>query len=106
MADAHHTSHDAIPEHPVSARFFPLDTGSQHSTYPRNATLYLKADAPAETLYEAADYRLRSVIDLLSALRLGDPELNPYCAVSSSLLLLVSDAWSLYQADHEQKRGR
>lgn len=41
MADAHHTSQTAIPERPVSSRFIPLDTASQHSTYPRNATLYL-----------------------------------------------------------------
>jgi hypothetical protein len=56
-------------------------------------------------LYEAAEYRLRSIIELLTAMRLGDPELNPYCAISRSLLLLASDAWSLYQADYEQ-RGR
>ncbi|WP_176707231.1 hypothetical protein [Pseudomonas sp. AU12215] len=49
---------------------------------------------------------MKSVIELLSVLRLGDPEQNSFCTVSRSLLLLASDAWSLYQADHEQRRGR
>ncbi|RUD93115.1 hypothetical protein IPC1228_31475 [Pseudomonas aeruginosa] len=84
----------------------PLETASQHSTHPRNATLYLNVDAPAEALYDAAEYRLKSVIELLSTLRLGDMEENPFCQVSGALLLLASDAWSLYQADHEQRRGR
>ncbi|MBD9516231.1 hypothetical protein [Pseudomonas sp. PDM22] len=106
MADANHTSHTAPTERRNAERFVPLDTTSQHSINPRNATLYLNADAPADALYEAAECRLRSVIELLTAMRLGDPELNPYCAISRSLLLLASDAWSLYQADYEQRVRR
>lgn len=104
MADAHHTSHP--PTRPAAHGFIPLETASQHSTYPRNATLYLNADSAAEALYDAAEYRLKLVIELLSALRLGDLALNPYSSVSGALLLLASDTWSLYQADHEKKRGR
>jgi len=106
MADTHHTSHTAIPERSVSSRFIPLETASQHSAYPRDAALYLRTDAPADALYDAAEYRLKSVIELLSALHLSDAEEHPFASVSRSLLLLASDAWSLYQADHEQKRGR
>jgi hypothetical protein len=105
MADANHTSHTAPTERRNAERFFPLDGASQHSINPRNATLYLNADAPTDALYDAAEYRLMSLIEMLTTLRQGDPELNPCCALSRSLLLLASDAWSLYLADHEQ-RGR
>ncbi|MEL7936724.1 MULTISPECIES: hypothetical protein [Pseudomonas] len=49
---------------------------------------------------------MKSVIELLLALHLGGPEENPFCTVSRSLLLLVSDTWSLYQADHKQRQER
>ncbi|MCP1625336.1 hypothetical protein [Pseudomonas nitroreducens] len=105
MAGANHTSHTAPTERRNAERFVPLEGASQHCINPRNATLYLNADAPADALYDAAEHRLMSLIELLTTLRQGDPEQSPSCAVSRSLLLLASDAWSLYQADHEQ-RGR
>ncbi|MFZ5959318.1 Bro-N domain-containing protein [Pseudomonas knackmussii] len=91
---------------PVSHGFIPLEITSQHSTRPHEATLYLHKSAAPDALYDAAEYRLKSVIEMLSALHVGDPEDNPFCSISRSLLLLISDAQSLYQADHERKRGR
>jgi hypothetical protein len=60
-------------------------------------------DHGARRLYEAAEWRLRSIIERLTAMRAGDPELNPYCAISRSLLL-ASDAQSLYQVEHGRRR--
>ncbi|QRY79968.1 hypothetical protein JVX91_02285 [Pseudomonas sp. PDNC002] len=100
MANAHTTS----PARPESDRFIPLGTDSQHHTHPRNATLYLRADAPADELYNAAEDRLSAVIDLLGILSLSTLDAQPMrnvLQISRSLLLLASDARSLYQAGHE-----
>lgn len=109
MADADHTSHTATTECRDTERFIPLAAPSQHHANPRYATLYLRADAPADELYDAADNRLSAVIDLLSTLELAELNSSPFrnvLQISRSLLLLASDAQSLYQADHEQKRTR
>ncbi|MCP8463123.1 hypothetical protein NK553_04095 [Pseudomonas sp. ZM23] len=105
MANADHTSHPAPAERREGRRFIPLGPASQHCKLPHDATLYLNTNAPANALYDAAEYRLKSVIELLSALHLGESEHQSLSGVSRALLLLVSDAQSLYQADHEQ-RGR
>lgn len=106
MADTNYTSPPTTTERPAPGGFIPLEPASQHSTYPHDTTLYLKTNAPADALYDAADYRLKSVIELLRALHQGDPEQNPFCSLSRSLLLLISDAQSLYQADHQQRHRR
>lgn len=102
MANAHTTS--PIPAE--SHRFLPLGTDSQHHAHPRNATLYLRTDAPADELYNAAEDRLSAVIDLLGILSLSTLDAQPLrnvLQISRSLLLLASDAHSLYQADREQR---
>ncbi|WP_157883360.1 hypothetical protein [Pseudomonas sp. ATCC 13867] len=51
--------------------------------------------------------RLNAVIDLPSTLRLAELNSAPFCDVLQicrSLLLLASDAQSLYQAEHERRR--
>ncbi|MBD9577470.1 hypothetical protein IB260_19265 [Pseudomonas sp. PDM23] len=71
--------------------------------------LFLNTHAPAEALYDAAEDRLGAVIDLLAVLARVDQDNAPIrnvFQISRALLLLVSDAQSLYQADHEQKRKR
>lgn len=107
MADANHTSHPST--RPTVHGFIPLETASQHSHFPRDATLYLNTNAPADALYDAAEDRLSAVADLLAVLQMIDlddlPVRNVF-QISRALLLLISDAQSLYQADHEQKRGR
>jgi hypothetical protein len=85
-----------------------LATTSQHSYFPRDATLYLRADAPADTLHDAAEDRLSAVIDLLAVLEgvnQDDAPVRNVFQISRALLLLVSDAQSLYEAEYEQ-RGR
>lgn len=94
------------PAHPETDRFLPLGTDSQHHAHPRNATLYLRTDAPADELYNAAEDRLSAVIDLLGILSLSTLDAQPLrnvLQISRSLLLLASDAHSLYQADREQR---
>jgi hypothetical protein len=106
MADANHTSHPST--RPAVHGFIPLATASQHSHFPRDATLFLNTGAPAEALYDAAEDRLGAVLDLLAVLEMVDQDNLPIrnvFQISRALLLLVSDAQSLYQADHEQ-RGR
>ncbi|WP_152225888.1 hypothetical protein [Pseudomonas sp. SCB32] len=107
MATANDTSHPAITERATTHGFIPLATTSQHSYFPREAMLYLRADAPADALYDAADNRLGAVIDLLAVLEMinqDDMPIRNVFRISRALLLLVSDAQSLYQADHEQRR--
>ena len=94
------------PEHPEKDRFLPLGTDSQHHANPRNATLYLRTDAPADELYNAAEDRLSAVIDLLGILSLSTLDAQPLrnvLQINRALLLLASDAHSLYQADHERR---
>lgn len=100
--------HTTSPVRPDSDCFIPLGTDSQHGLTPRDATLYLRTDAPANELYNAAEDRLSAVFELLGTLSHVDLDVNPVrnvLQISRSLLLLASDAHSLYQADHEQ-RGR
>lgn len=109
MANANHTSHPQPTVRPETDRFAPLGTESQHNTNPRYATLYLRTDAPCDELYYAADNRLSAVIDLLNTLELAEMNCLPIpnvLRISRSLLLLISDAHSLYQADHEQRERR
>lgn len=89
--------------------FVPLATTSQHSHFPLDATLYLRADAPADALFDAAEDRLGAVIDLLAVIEMVDQDGTPVrnvFQISRALLLLISDAQSLYQADHEQRQKR
>ncbi|MDH1009000.1 hypothetical protein N5J43_03050 [Pseudomonas nicosulfuronedens] len=105
MADANHTP----PAHPATHGFIPLATASQHCYISRDATLYLNTNAPTDALYEAAIDRLSAVIDLLSVLERIDQDDAPISNVfliSRALLLLASDAQSLYQADFEKKHRR
>lgn len=107
MANANDTSRPSA--RPTSHGFIPLETTSQHSHFPREATLYLNANAPADALYDAAEDRLSAVIELLAVLEAVDQDSAPVrnvFQISRALLLLASDAQSLYQADHEQKRMR
>lgn len=109
MADTNGTSHPEPTARPEPDRFIPLGTDSQHSNNPRYATLYLKADAPSEELYQAAEYRLSAVIDLLGTLSLLELDRLPtrnVLQISRSLLLLAADAHSLYQAEHERRELR
>jgi len=107
MANANDTSPATTTECRTPERFIPLAPPSQHHANPRYATLYLRADAPADDLFDAAENRLGAVIDLLSLLQLAELNGEPYrnvLHISRSLLLLVSDAQSLYQAEHERRR--
>lgn len=109
MANPDYTSHPTATERPTAGGFIPLATASQHSTYPRDAALYLNPHAPADALYDAAEYRLNAVIDLLTTLELAELDNLPsrnVLQISRSLRLLASDAQSLYQADHMRMRGR
>lgn len=109
MADANHTTHPTFTERPMQDRFVPLGSDSQHDTNPRYAALYLRGDMPGEELYRAAENRLSAVIDLLATLELAELNVSPMrnvLQISRSLLLLASDAHSLYQADHEQRGQR
>lgn len=109
MANTDYTSPLTTSERPTPGGFIPLETPSQHCTSPHDATLYLNANAPADALYDAAEHRLRAVIALLSTLELLDQHDLPthnVLQISRSLRLLASDAQSLYQADHQRKRGR
>ncbi|WP_152226743.1 hypothetical protein [Pseudomonas sp. SCB32] len=86
-----------------------MGADSQANANPRYATLYLRTDAPCDELYNAAEDRLSAVIELLGTLTFV--ELDAYPArnvlqISRSLLLLASDAHSLYRADHEQRDRR
>lgn len=109
MANADYTSRPSAIERPAPSGFIPLETPSQHSAYPHDATLYLNTHAPADALYDAAEHRLNAVIALLSTLERIDQDNLPthnVCQISRSLRLLASDAQSLYQADHQRRRGR
>ncbi|WP_448683246.1 hypothetical protein [Pseudomonas nicosulfuronedens] len=99
-------THTKSPTHQESGCFVPLGTDSQHHANPRNATLYLRTDAPADELYNAAEDRLSAVIDLLGILSLSTLDAQPLrnvLQINRALLLLASDAHSLYQADHERR---
>jgi hypothetical protein len=107
MADANHTSHPST--RPAVHGFIPLATTSQHSHFPRDATLFLNTDAPVEALYDAAEDRLSAVLDLLAVLEMIDEDNLPVrnvFQISRALLLLISDAQSLYQAEHDRRRRR
>ncbi|WP_178119597.1 hypothetical protein [Pseudomonas sp. SCB32] len=60
-------------------------------------------------MYDAAEDRLSAVIELLAVLELAELNCSPCLnlfRISRALLLLASDAQSLYQADHEQRLRR
>ncbi|WP_152223096.1 hypothetical protein [Pseudomonas sp. SCB32] len=95
MANANDTSRPAITERTTSHGFIPLATTSQHSYFPRDATLFLKTDAPADALFDAAEDRLGAVIELLVVLERinqDDMPIRNVFQISRALLLLVSDA--------------
>lgn len=110
MAHIDHTSPSSPAERREGGTFIPLGPASQHSKLPRDATLYLNPNAPANALYDAAEYRLKSLIDLLTTLELAELTALPnhnLLQLSRSLLLLASDAQSLYQANQQQRaRGQ
>lgn len=70
---------------------------SQHTPRTTGAALYLRTDIPTDELFDAAEYRLGALIDLLAALQLQAEDSNLHQA-ARALLLLASDARSLYQA--------
>ena len=109
MANANSTSRPHFTERPEAERFVPLGADSQTNANPRYATLYLRTDAPCDELYNAAEDRLSALIELLGTLALVDLNACPVrniLQISRSLLLLASDAHSLYQANHEQRDRR
>ncbi|WP_447754016.1 hypothetical protein [Pseudomonas nicosulfuronedens] len=86
----------------VSYRWEPTHNTTPIPATPRSTC----APTPADELYNAAEDRLSAVIDLLGILSLSTLDAQPLRNVlqlNRALLLLASDAHSLYQADREQR---
>ncbi|QEY72131.1 hypothetical protein [Pseudomonas denitrificans (nom. rej.)] len=94
---------------PAGPRFIPLATTSQHSYFAPDAALFLRADAPDEALYDAAEDRMSAALDMLAVLERVDQDdaaIPNVFLICRALLLLISDAQSLYQAEHDRRRRR
>ncbi|MCR3786762.1 hypothetical protein NAG18_16475 [Pseudomonas aeruginosa] len=75
MAKPNNTSTPSVTE--PSLRFIPLLPASQANWFPRNATLYLDAQAPRGQLFESAKARLQSALSILAPTRLLDENEEP-----------------------------
>ncbi|ALS10404.1 hypothetical protein AOU28_01805 [Pseudomonas aeruginosa] len=97
MAKADDTSNPAITAQSPST-FIPLRRTSQCNQHPGCATLYLDSSAASEDLFEA--------IGTLSVLDLLDETEEPgesICRITGSLLSLLSDALSLFEAEYARR---
>lgn len=85
----------------------PLGTLSQHNPSRAHSVLYLRQDACAGDLFDAAEYRQGALLDLLAALSLNEndgtaPDSLPRAA--RALMLLAADAQALYTAALQRHR--
>ncbi|MEI0964418.1 hypothetical protein, partial [Pseudomonas aeruginosa] len=82
--------------------FIPLRRTSQCNQHPGCATLYLDCSAASEDLFDTARRRLESAIGTLSLLDLLDEteDRRKHRRITGSLLSLLSDALSLFEAEY------
>lgn len=67
------------------------------------AAIYLRSDAPADVLFQAASERQYAVRDLLEAIsrcEINEGEAKGISGLARAAALLVGDAESLYEAAH------
>lgn len=67
------------------------------------SVIFLRADAPAAVLFDAASERQLAVLDLLQAIsrcEICEGEAKGISGLARAAALLVSDASSLYEAAH------
>ncbi len=104
MAKADDTSNPAITAQSPST-FIPLRRTSQCNQHPGCATLYLDCSAASEDLFDTARRRLESAIGTLSVLDLLDEteERRKHRRITGSLLSLLSDALSLFEAEYARR---
>ncbi len=104
MAKADDTSNPAITAQSPST-FIPLRRTSQCNQHPGCATLYLDCSAASEDLFDTARTRLESAIGTLSVLDLLDEteDRRKHRRITGSLLSLLSDALSLFEAEYARR---
>ncbi|WP_426344918.1 hypothetical protein O0051_18710 [Pseudomonas aeruginosa] len=104
MAKADDTSNPAITAQSPST-FIPLRRTSQCNQHPGCATLYLDCSAASEDLFDTARRRLESAIGTLSLLDLLDEteDRRKHRRITGSLLSLLSDALSLFEAEYARR---
>ncbi len=104
MAKADDTSNPAITAQSPST-FIPLRRTSQCNQHPGCATLYLDSSAASEDLFDTARRRLESAIGTLSLLDLLDEteDRRKHRRITGSLLSLLSDALSLFEAEYARR---
>ncbi|MGC8383943.1 hypothetical protein ACP3P8_11675 [Pseudomonas aeruginosa] len=103
MAKADDTSNPAITAQSPST-FIP-QTHPQCNQHPV-APPYLDSSAASEDLFDTARRRLESAIGTLSVLDLLDETEEPgesICRITGSLLSLLSDALSLFEAEYARR---
>ncbi len=105
MAKADDTSNPAITAQSPST-FIPLRRTSQCNQHPGCATLYLDCSAASEDLFDTARTRLESAIGTLSVLDLLDEteDRRKHRRITGSLLSLLSDALSLFEAEYARRQ--
>ncbi|MEM8310115.1 hypothetical protein Q4R92_21170 [Morganella morganii] len=105
MAKADDTSNPAITAESPST-FIPLRRTSQCNQHPGCATLYLDSSAASEDLFDTARRRLESAIGTLSVLDLLDEteDRRKHRRITGSLLSLLSDALSLFEAEYARRQ--
>ncbi|MFG4113267.1 hypothetical protein ACGELV_32880, partial [Pseudomonas aeruginosa] len=86
--------------------FIPLRRTSQCNQHPGCATLYLDCSAASEDLFDTARRRLESAIGTLSLLDLLDEteDRRKHRRIIGSLLSLLSDALSLFEAEYARRQ--
>ncbi|EAZ56616.1 hypothetical protein PACG_05365, partial [Pseudomonas aeruginosa C3719] len=86
--------------------FIPLRRTSQCNQHPGCATLYLDCSAASEDLFDTARRRLESAIGTLSLLDLLDEteDRRKHRRITGSLLSLLSDALSLFEAEYARRQ--
>ncbi|WP_446941712.1 hypothetical protein [Pseudomonas aeruginosa] len=79
---------------------------SQCNQHPGCATLYLDCSAASEDLFDTARRRLESAIGTLSLLDLLDEteDRRKHRRITGSLLSLLSDALSLFEAEYARRQ--
>ena len=104
MAKADDTSNPAITAQSPST-FIPLRRTSQCNQHSGCATLYLDSSAASEDLFDTARRRLESAIGTLSVLDLLDEteDRRKHRRITGSLLSLLSDALSLFEAEYARR---
>ncbi|HBN9651053.1 TPA: hypothetical protein ACRMDF_002300 [Pseudomonas aeruginosa] len=83
----------------------PLRRTSQCNQHPGCATLYLDCSAASEDLFDTVRRRLESAIGTLSLLDLLDEteDRRKHRRITGSLLSLLSDALSLFEAEYARR---